>query len=198
MEERRPKELGVSFRLRRLAAGEVLFRQGDPVFAVFQVASGRVRLVRHLIESRPVVLQNAGPGELFAEAALFADRYHCEAVAAVASEVRALRRRSLLDAFRTDPEAAIRFMAELARQTWALRDHVALLNIRSAEERVLHYLALHAEPDGRIVRLRGTLVELAAEIGLTHETLYRSVRKLERAGRLERVHGGTFRILATT
>jgi CRP/FNR family transcriptional regulator, dissimilatory nitrate respiration regulator len=195
MDEGKPAAaLGAPFSLRRLAAGESLFRQGDRVFAVFQVASGRMRLVRHTIDSHPVVLHDAKPGELFAEAALFADTYHCDAVAALASEVRVLERRQLLRAFRGDPEIAIRFMAELARQVQALRSGLALRSVRSARERVLQYLELHAEPDDRTVRLPGTLMELAAEIGLSHEALYRTLRGLERDGRIARPSRGVLRL----
>ncbi len=195
MDEREePAAPDAPFSLRRLAAGQSLFRRGDRAFAVFHVASGRLRLIRHTIESHPVVLQNAKPGEFFAEAALFADAYHCDAVAAVASEVRVIHKRPLLDAFRDDPERAIRFMGEFARQVQALRNQLALRSIRSARERVLHSLALHAAPDGRTVRLPGTLMDLAAEIGLTHEALYRTLRALQRDGRIVRPGPGELRI----
>jgi DNA-binding IclR family transcriptional regulator len=51
---------------------------------------------------------------------------------------------------------------------------------------VLHYLALAVGRDGRTVRLTGTLMDFAAEIGLTHEALYRTLATLEREGAVER------------
>ena len=59
-------------------------------------------------------------------------------------------------------------------------------NIRSARERVRHYLALNAGADGRSVALTGTLKEAAAELGLTHEAFYRTLAALERAGEIKR------------
>jgi len=58
-------------------------------------------------------------------------------------------------------------------------DSRAERNIRSARERLLHHLALAAGPDGRTVELPGSVVDLAAELGLTHEALYRTIAALE-------------------
>jgi len=177
--------------VRRLATGAALFRQGDPAGAVFQVVSGRLRLARQTIEGQSITLHTAEPGEMFAEPALFSPVYHCDAVAVVGSEVRAWRKKDLLTALRRDPDLAERFMAALARQVQALRAQLAARNILSARERVLHQLALRAGADGRTVRLRGTLMEFAAEIGLTPAALYRTLARLEREGLIVRPTTGT-------
>lgn len=168
--------------LHKLEPGEALFHQGDKASAVFEVEQGRLRLIRHTLSSRDVVLHTARSGELFAEAALFADRYHCDAVAAVASRVRAYPKRKLLAAFRKDPALGEHFMASLANQVQALRTQLEQRNIRSARERVLHYLMLAVVEDGFTVPLDGTLMDLAAELGLTHEVFYRTLAALEKDG----------------
>ena len=66
-------------------------------------------------------------------------------------------------------KAAQAFAATLARQVMNLRTRIEQRNIRSARERVRHYLALNAGADGRTVELTGTLKDIAAELGLTHE-----------------------------
>jgi CRP/FNR family transcriptional regulator, dissimilatory nitrate respiration regulator len=172
--------------VRSLDAGEALFRQRQKVSAIFEVEEGRLRLMRHSIDSHPIVLHTATKGELFAEAALFAAAYHCDAVATIPSRVRAYSKRDLLTAFRSDPATAERFMAVLAHQIHALRARLEERNIRSARERVLHHVALAAGKDGRTMRLDGTLMELAAELGLTHEVLYRTLAGLEKDGAISR------------
>ena len=77
-------------------------------------------------------------------------------------------------------------MALLAREIMRLRTRLEQRNIRSARERVLHFLALDAGADGRTVRLRRTLKELAAELGLTHEAFYRALADLAADGEIER------------
>lgn len=181
-----PPDLRAQCRVRQLAAGETLFHQGDETVGIFEVEQGRLRMIRHTLNDQPAVLHTAGPGELFAEAALFAAAYHCDAVAAARSCVRVYPKRLMMAAFRKDPELAERFMAILARQTQALRARLHERNIRSARERVLHHLALRAGADRRTVLLRGTIKDLAAEIGLSHEALYRTLAMLARQGLIER------------
>jgi len=173
-----------------LEPGEALFRQGDPASALFEVELGRLRLIRHTIDNRPVTLHTAQAGGLVAEAALFAERYHCDAVAAVASRVRIYPKRALLAAFRNDAAQAERFMAVLAQQIHGLRSRLEERNIRSARERVLNRLVLAADADTRTVRLDGTLMDLAAEIGLSHEALYRTLAALEKDGAIARTRAG--------
>eukprot|EP01042_Synura_sphagnicola_P013321 gene13321-16914_t len=61
--------------------GQTLFAAGDATRGFFGVREGRVRLVRFSADGRETALFTAGPGERFAEASLFAERYHCDAVA---------------------------------------------------------------------------------------------------------------------
>jgi CRP-like cAMP-binding protein len=172
--------------VRQLEADEVLFRQQDAASAIFEVEHGRLRLIRDTIDSHTITLHTARAGELLAEAALFADAYHCDAVAAVPSRVRVYPKRRLLAAFRGDPVLAEQFMAVLAHQIHALRSRLEERNIRSARERVLHHLALAAGGDGRSVQVDGTLMDLATEIGLSHEVLYRTLATLEKDGTITR------------
>ena len=173
---------------RELAPGQALFRQGDEVAAIFAVERGRLRLIRHTVDDRKVVLHTAREGELLAEAALFSTQYHCDAIADLASRVRVLAKSELLAAFRKDAKFAGRFMGVLARQVMALRTRLELRSIRSARERLLQHLLLAAGTERR-VRLDGTLMDMAAEIGMTHETLYRSLAELEEEGVLVRCEG---------
>jgi CRP-like cAMP-binding protein len=176
-------------RVSELSAGERLFRQGDKAYAIFEIEQGRLRLVRHTVDSRRIVLHTARAGELFAEAALFAPTYHCDAVADIASRVRVYPKRDLLAAFRAEPRAAEAFMALLARRIHALRARLEERDIRSARERLVHHVARCAGGDGRTMRLEGTLLDLAAEIGLTPEALYRTLSALEHEGIIRRTEG---------
>jgi hypothetical protein len=70
----------------------------------------------------------------------------------------------------------------------ALRTRLEQRNIRSARDRILQHLAATAH-DGRTLRVEGTLLDLAAEIGLTHEVFYRNLATLERDGLIKRDKG---------
>jgi CRP/FNR family transcriptional regulator, dissimilatory nitrate respiration regulator len=175
--------------VRELAAGESLFRQGDKTFALFEVAQGLIRLFRQTVNNDPAILHVAKPGQLFAEAALFSDVYHCDAVATSRSIVRAYPKSELLQAFRQDPALAEQFMAVLARQIQQLRARLEERTIRSARERLLHHLRLALGKDGRTVLLEGWVLDLAAQLGLSHEAVYRTLARLEKDGVLSRSRG---------
>lgn len=172
-------------RRRQLAAGESLFRQGDRATAIFRVESGRLRLVRHLPDGSLVTLHVARHGESFAEAALFSDRYHCDAVAEVDSVVVVLAKRDLLVGLRQDPEAALAFAAQMSRQVRDLRLRLELRNIRSAAARLEMWLHLQADERGRVVPAQ-SWTEIATELGLTREAVYRALARLQRDRRLRR------------
>jgi CRP-like cAMP-binding protein len=174
---------------RKLKSGEALFRLGDKTAGFCEVLAGRVRLTRVDRAGHEVILYVAGPGETLAEASLFSPAYHCDAIASSDALVRIYPKSAVLAAFEKDRKAAQAFTAMLARQVMNLRTRIEQRNIRSARERVRHFLALNAGADGRTIELDGTLKDLAAELGLTHEALYRTLAELERSGEIKRGRG---------
>jgi len=174
---------------RKLKAGESLFRRGGKTIGLYEVLSGYVRLVRVDRTGHEAVLHVAGPGDAMAEASLFSGQYHCDAIASTNAAVRLYPKRELLAALEEDPKAMKAFSSTLADLVMNLRTRIEQRNIRSARERVRHFLALNAGADGRTVELRGTLKDLAAELGLTHEALYRTLAEIERSGDIKRKGG---------
>jgi CRP-like cAMP-binding protein len=181
-----PAALEAGSTLRLPAPGELLFWQGDPAAAIYKVESGRLRLVRRTVDDHLVILRTARRGEYFAEASLFAAAYHCDAVAAAPTSVRGYPKAEVMQALRTDPALAEAFMGRLAHQLQELRARMELRNIRSARDRVLQYLRLRAGPHGRSIAIEGQLQDIAPEIGMTREALYRTLVALEAEGRLAR------------
>jgi CRP-like cAMP-binding protein len=171
---------------RRLAAGQALFRAGSRSNGFFEVIGGTVRLIRVDRNGREAVLQTACAGDTLAEASLFSPAYHCDAVAATDAVVRRFPKSVMLAELQRDPRLARAFAAMLARQVMTLRTRLETRNIHSARERVRHYLAVNAGADRRTVAVSGTLKELAADLGLTHEALYRTLARMAADGEITR------------
>ncbi len=171
---------------RSLARNETLFRQGDNVAAIYFVEAGRLRLERRTFDGRLLVLGVSPAGQFFVEGALFSDSFHCDAVATEPSRVRVYPKTALLTALSADPTSALSLLKLMAHQIFDLRQRLEVMKVRSAEERVMLYLDLHAGPDGRTVTLRSQLQDIASELGLTREAFYRTLASLERAGAIER------------
>src|ERR1700693_5788018 len=160
---------------RALTAGQTLFRLDDATAGFYQVVDGQIRLTRVDTDGRQIVLHLAAPAETIAEASLFSPSYHCDAIATTDAVVRLYPKAVVLGEFQRNPEVAQAFMAMLAHQVMNLRTRLEQRNIRSARDRIRHSLALNAGPDGRTVLLRSTVKDLAAELGHTHEALYRAL-----------------------
>jgi len=171
---------------RSLARNEALFRQGEKVTAIYFVEAGRLRLERRTFDGRTLVLGTTLSGNFFVEAALFADIFHCDAVATEPSKVCIYPKAAVLNALRADPANAMSFLSLVAHQVIELRHRLEIMKVRSAKERVMLYLDLNAGPDGRTVDLRSQLQDIASELGLTREVLYRTLASLEQAGAIER------------
>src|SRR5215216_1420017 len=172
---------------RVLPPGQALFRLGDRTIGIYEIVKGQVQMIRLDSSGREMVLYAAGSGDIFAEAALFSPTYHCDAISKTGATVRLYPKAKVLSEFRQNPKAAEAFMALLSREIMRLRTNLEQRNIRSAQERVRHFLALNAGADGRTVLLHRTLKDIAAELGLTHEAFYRALADLAADGEIKRL-----------
>jgi CRP-like cAMP-binding protein len=169
-----------------LAAGDHAFRQGDPVHSVFIVARGRMLLNRCLADGSIATLYSAHANQSFAEASLSSEHYHCDAVAATDSVVVALPVAQLRRHFLADAASAMELAMFFARQVRDVRARLELRNVRSATARVFDWLRTNAVNGSQAVALSGTWSELADELGLSRETSYRALARLEREGSIQR------------
>lgn len=171
---------------RTLNAGQTLFRLDSRAAGLYEIVKGKIRLVRLSPDGSEAVLFVATGGDTLAEASLFSATYHCDAIASTKATVRLYPKAAILAEFQRDPKVALAFTAMLAQQIMSLRTQLQRRNIRSARDRVRHYLALNVGPDGRTVTLATTVKDLAGELGLTHEALYRTLSEMASDGEIKR------------
>ena len=181
-----PKTLRMRLRRRNLSPGSALFRQGDHAVAVYVVEQGRLAMIRHTADGRRITLFTAGPGDSFAEAALFSEIYHCDAVAELRTRVVSIPTAELRTVIARHKSLAERLMARLAHQVQELRLRIELRSIRGARERVLQFLLLATQAKGGTVTFPRPLKDVAGEIGLTPESFYRALAALAKSGRIRR------------
>jgi len=174
------------------AAGHNVFRAGTRPAKIYWVLDGEVRLIRRSRNGAEIVLQRASSG-FVAEASLDSPRYHCDAVAAVASHLLAFPINRFRQALSEDDKFRAFWMRRLAREVHALRSQCERLALHSAAERIEHYIESEGQ-NGRL-ELSRTRKAWAAELGLTHEALYRALASLERAGRVTAVEKGAALVL---
>lgn len=147
---------------------------------MFFVCSGDVRLLRRSVAGGEIILQRTRRG-FIAEGSIDQAAYHCDAVAAASSDVLAISRSVFVEAL-TEPHFRNAWILQLSHELRRVRTQNERLNLHSAEERIVHYIEAEGK-DGRLM-LAQSKKEWAAELGLTHEALYRALSRMVRSGRL--------------
>jgi CRP/FNR family transcriptional regulator, dissimilatory nitrate respiration regulator len=173
-------------RTRVLGAGEVVFRAGTAARHVHFLASGRVTLSRFGPGGEEVAIHAALPGEFFAEASLHGERYHCTAVVVRPAVVESIPSAELKALLRSDGEFALQWLAIVSRQLRQARSRIERLSLKGASARIRHLLLTEGSGPQHTYALRGSLKELALELGLTHESLYRTLAGLQHDGVIAR------------
>ena len=166
---------GLPVRSRVHAPGHVLFSRGGPVQAVYRVKDGMVELVRHGAEGRALVLQRAGPGAILAEASLFSASYHCDAIVRRESVMESVRAADLRRRLR-EPAFAEGWMARLSHEVQSMRLRAEILSLRTVSERLSAWLDVYGPPPPE-----GRWVDVAAELAVRPEALYRELAKRRRS-----------------
>ena len=156
---------------RRFDTSEVLFRAGDPVRLFYRVVDGTVALMRPLAHGSDLVLQRARAGDVLAEASLFAAAYHCDAVATSPARLRSIPVERVTAALERRPELAWSIAAYLAAEVQAARARAEIVSLKTVATRLDAWLALK----GEALPPKGRWRELAAEIGVSPEALYREL-----------------------
>lgn len=183
--------IGQSPEILRLAArpidmnkGQCIFRLGDEVGAVYRVLEGEVCLTRSSPEGAEIALHRAREGDFFAEASLFGSHYHCDAICTRSGRCLRLPAETLRHCLSNDPGFAMEWIATLSRNLRRQRAAQERLGLKSLRMRVIHYMVDRGK-EGR-VELDQPIIRWAAELGASHEALYRTLAEMEREGVLQR------------
>lgn len=174
-----------------LEPGQALFHEGDAAAHVFNLTSGSVRTYRLLADGRRHIsgflfagdFIGLGEGEAWGQSA--------EAIEAVTvCRFRKTEFRALM-AERRELEAAL--LARAGDELAAARRQMLLLARKTAVERVASFLADLPEADplrpaaAGTVRLPMTRSEMADYLGLTLETVSRTLTRLKKGGLIRQV-----------
>ena len=177
-----------------LDRGQTLFRQNDAPPGLPLLMKGQVDLVRWTEAGQSIRIHVAREGETFAEASLFAETCHCDAVAVVPSVVYVLRRKAVLRAFEHSHCLAQAFTQHIAQSLMNARRMLELRAITPLTSRTLARLGELADATGHLPT--GTkLQSIAADLDVTPPALYRALATLEAEGALLRPARGRVQLL---
>jgi CRP-like cAMP-binding protein len=174
-------------RYQDLKPDEILFHQGDPVSAIYWVELGRVRLDRCTSEGKVYTFQVSRPGDSLAFSTLFDNFYEWLAISEVASRVIVCPKEVLLEHLAQQSCLTQTTVQQLGLEINSFRKQLELRELRNAEYRIMHYLRAIAASSGNTIQLDRPLKLIAADLGLSPESLYRALIRLENQGAIRRI-----------
>jgi CRP/FNR family transcriptional regulator, nitrogen fixation regulation protein len=161
-----------------------IYGEGEPADYLYKVVSGTVRTYKVLSDGRRQIGAFYMPGDVFGLETGDDHTFSAEAIAD--TKVLVIKRSALVALALRD--------GEVARQLWALtglelsrvQDHILLL-IKTAQERVAGFLLEMADrvSNGNSVELPMSRQDIADYLGLTIETVSRTLTMLENAAAIE-------------
>lgn len=163
-----------------LTPEQEIYGEGDEAQSVFQVVSGVVRTCKFLDDGRRQIDAFYVAGDLFGIEPGTDYRLSAEAVSDV---TLVCYRRASLQKLTTSDEALLPALFAFALQEMArAQDHAHLLGRKSAMEKVATFLVTWAKrhAGGSNITLAMTRQDMADYLGLTIETVSRSLSQLER------------------
>jgi CRP/FNR family transcriptional regulator len=168
---------------RNLTKRQTLFVEGEQGQALYICIHGSIQLHKSTPDGRDVVIRVIGPGEVFAEVVLLEkDRYPVTATALTKALVFAMAR-SQFHALLSEAEFRNDFIAMLMAKQRYLADQIKYLSLHDVGERLIAFLRDHFGPR-EVMTCPLSKKDVAAAIGVTPETLSRTLLKLKAAKRL--------------
>lgn len=162
-----------SHQIRKASVGSILFHKDSRVRHVYVVDTGAVELCRYTENGSQLVLQRATGNSVLAEASIYSERYHCDAIIAQPALLLQFSKQKMLEFMTTDTELVRLWGAYLTSAIQDARHRAEILSRRTVAGRLDGWLAIHDQqlPD------KGKWKQIATEIGVTPEALYREFAK---------------------
>jgi CRP-like cAMP-binding protein len=173
---RKLERIAVAVALKR---GQQLFAPGDPSRGFYVVREGTVRVYGMSPQGKEITQEIADQGSAFALASPFSGTYHCFAEALTDCRLYLIKEKEFLELVTGDMGFATEWMRLLSQMVIQLRRRLVDLTLKTPKARIAGYLLFLADmQNSRSVTLPVPRKELAAFLGMTHETFYRTAKEL--------------------
>ena len=173
-----PKALLEQCRIHTFEKNDCLFHQGKKPVSI----TGEAVLSRVSNRGETTVLQRRKGGFL-SEASLYADLYHCDAIATQTGTAITLPIGEMKIAL-NDVSFSQKWIQLLSKEIMRLRTQSERLSLKDIKSKLIHLI--ETEGSDGVLNLQSDFKSLAAEIGVTHEALYRAIATLDSEGILKK------------
>ena len=161
--------------------GEFVFREGASPEALFVVARGRIKVLKHSSRDKELIVGFFGPREIVGEVAVFEDRpYPASAEVVEAATLVVVPRDEFVAFLSRRPQVALRIIRLLSERLRTAQGRLRDSTTELAQQRLARLLLMLLRRMGP--RLPFSREELGQMAGLTTETVSRQISELARMG----------------
>jgi CRP/FNR family transcriptional regulator, nitrogen fixation regulation protein len=161
-----------------------IFGENEPADYVYKVVAGAVRTYKVLADGRRQIGAFYLPDDVFGLETNDTHTFSAEAIGD--AKILVVKRSALMALATRENEVARELWSMTGQELRRVQDHILLL-IKSAKERVVGFLLEMAErvPSGNYIELPMTRQDIADYLGLTMETVSRTLADLESGASIE-------------
>lgn len=173
----------------RVEAGKSVFREGDSADYIYEILEGVVRSSKVLCDGRRQVMSFGYPGDILG---LSHDcHYHSDCDAVSDLRLRVFKRNACSVNTAKDPAFSDQLLKIAAAEVSSMQEHFLMLGRKSAVEKIASFLVALLNRQGEKVEghicfdLPMKRSDIADFLGLTIETVSRTLTKLRKDGVIE-------------
>lgn len=172
-------------RPKRYEKGDLIYLPGDQGGTLFVLHEGRVKVARLGASGKEQVIRVIGPGDFLGELSLFSSLPHTDmAEAQTKVSMCLIDGEQLKGLMATYPTIALKILEALSRRLEQAENLIESINLYTAEERLAATLLSLSSGEAHF-SLSMSKRDLASQLGMTQETLSRTLASLSEDGLIE-------------
>jgi CRP/FNR family transcriptional regulator, nitrogen fixation regulation protein len=166
------------------ARNSEIYGEKEPAEYLYKVVSGTVRTYKVLVDGRRQIGAFYLPGDIFGLET--GDEYSFSAEAITDCKIIVIKRSAVMALAARDSDIARQMWALTARELHRMQNHIMVL-VKSAQERVAGFLLEMSDraSGGGAIELPMSRQDIADYLGLTIETVSRTLTQLEKSATIE-------------
>jgi CRP/FNR family transcriptional regulator len=191
------KKISAFFEKAAFKNNETIFNEGDTSDIFYILAEGNVKILKHTVMGKDIILEVMSPGDIFGGVAVLDNKpYPATAQAMKSAKIIKVKRSDLMNILEEYPDLKLEIVKYFSDK---LRDsHEMLKNIATerVERRIASLLLKLSEKVGidddgyKKLDFHLTRQEISEMVGTTVETCIRTMSKFQKSGMIKTVNGG--------
>jgi len=177
--------------------GGLVFSEGDAGNGFYVIIDGKVKIFKLSFDGKEQILHILGPGEPFAEVAVFTgSTYPANAIALEKSRLFFFPRKAFVELIAKQPALAMNMLATLSLRLKQFAHMIEALSLKEVPGRLAAYILVDRKQNstGQSIKLAVSKTQLASLLGTIPETLSRILAKMNKQGLIE-IDGSTITII---